>query len=106
MYIQCGMGQDEAGPCAEGLAGYSGNVPQAHAINFAKFVKVHGGAAVFGTPLTKVYQAKNGDDSGRTYFMQLFTKARLEWHPENSNPIYRIQLGLLGPEVLRDRNWL
>jgi hypothetical protein len=53
-----------------------------------------------------MYQAKNGDGSGRTYFMQLFTKARLEWHPENSNPAYRIELGLVGPEVLRDRNWL
>jgi hypothetical protein len=105
-YIQCGMGQDEAGPCAEGLAGISGKVPQTHAADFARFVKAHGGAAVFGTPLTKVYQAKNGDRSGRTYFMQLFTRARLEWHPENSNPAYRVESGLLGTEVLRDRNWL
>ncbi len=105
-YIQCGMGQDEAGPCAEGLAGFSGKVPQTHASDFTKFVKAHGGAAEFGTPLTKVYQAKNNDAGKRTYYMQLFTRARLEWHPEYSNPAYRIQLGLLGREVLRDRTWL
>ncbi len=106
MYVECGMGQDEAGPCAEGLAGISGKVSQVHAADFARFVKAHGGSAVFGTPLTKVYQAKNDDGSGRTYFMQLFTGARLEWHPENKNSAYRIELGLLGPEVLRDRHWL
>ena len=105
-YIQCGFGQDEAGPCANGLYDSSGSAPQTHAPDFARFTQGHGGAAVFGEALTRVYKAKNGDGSGRTYEMQLFAKARLEWHPENSNPVYRIELGLLGPEVLRDRKWL
>jgi hypothetical protein len=105
-YIYCGIGEDEAGPCTEGLAGRGGKVSQAHLADFTRFVQAHGGSAVFGKPLTGVYQAKNGDGSGRTYFMQLFTKARLEWHPESSNSAYRIELGLLGPELLRDRSWL
>lgn len=106
-YIYCGMGSDgDTGPCTNGLVSGGGSASQAHRPDFARFVQHHGGAAVFGTPLTRVYRANNGDGSGRTYDMQLFTRARLEWHPENRNPAYRILLGLIGPEVLRDRHWL
>ena len=99
-YIYCGYGSDDpTGLCN----GHSAPPPAAI---FAAFVQQHGGAAVFGTPLTGLYQAQNDDGSGRAYKMQLFTRARLEWHPEIHNPQYRILLGLLGPEVLRDRKWL
>jgi hypothetical protein len=106
-YISCGFGSDDPkGPCSNGLTSNDGTAPQVHALDFARFVQQHGGTAVFGTPLTRVYLAENNDQSGRTYQMQLFTKARLEWHPEIHNPTYRILLGLLGPEVLRARQWL
>jgi hypothetical protein len=102
-YIYCGMGSDDpSGFCDNGAL--PPDTPPA-AI-FAAFVKQHGGTAIFGTPITGTYKAQNGDGSGRTYTMQLFTKARLEWHPEVHNPTYRILLGLLGPEVLRDQQWL
>ncbi|HWE64868.1 MAG TPA: hypothetical protein VHB98_24405 [Chloroflexota bacterium] len=71
-----------------------------------RFWQQHGGAAVLGLPLTEVYRAQNGDATNRAYQMQLFTKARLERHPETHTARYAILLGLLGPEVLRERGWL
>jgi hypothetical protein len=100
-YIYCGMGSDDP----TGLCNGGNGTPPPAAI-FAAFVQQHGGMAVFGTPLTGTYRAQNGDSSDRTYTMQLFTRARLEWHPEIHDPKYHILLGLLGPEVLRDRHWL
>ena len=99
-FISCGFGSDDpTGIC-------NGGASRPPAAAFAAFVRQHGGTGVFGTPLTGLYKAENGDGSGRAYEMQLFTRARLEWHPEIHNPQYRILLGLLGPEVLRDRKWL
>lgn len=60
---------------------------------------------ILGLPITAEFQSDNGDGSGRTYDMQYFQNVRLESHPEVSNPEYRIQLGLLGPESLLGRGW-
>lgn len=105
--IYCGIGSDDPlGFCANGLHGPGpGGALQEHAADFATFVAQHGGVAIFGSPLSRVYQATNDDGSKRTYAMQLFTGARLEWHPESSNIRYRVLLGLLGREVLRGRQW-
>ena len=52
--------------------------------------------ALFGLPITGVYQETINNQS---YQIQLFERARLEYHPENPDP-YRVQLGLLGRDVL------
>jgi hypothetical protein len=65
----------------------------------------HGGMAVFGQPISEVFQAANGDGSGRLYAMQYFTNSRLELHPELHDPRYTVQLGLLGSESLIARGW-
>ena len=61
--------------------------------------------AVFGEPISEMFTEQNGDGSGRRYQMQWFQKARLELHPENRDRNYRVLLGLLGPQALRERGW-
>lgn len=48
--------------------------------------------ALFGLPITGVYQETINN---QVYQVQLFERARFEYHPENPAP-YRVQLGLLG----------
>jgi hypothetical protein len=71
-----------------------------------RFWQQHGGMAVFGAPITEVFQAQNGDGSGRVYAMQYFENARLERHPELHDPRYAILLGLLGTEDVEAWGWL
>ena len=61
----------------------------------------NGGLNVFGLPLSEQFQEVNAAD-GQTYWVQYFERQRMEWHPSESNPQYRILLGLLGNEY-RDR---
>lgn len=83
--------------------------PQTHHTlrgDLLRFWQQHGGAAVFGSPLTEEVTEPNGDGSGRSYTMQYFERARLELHPENSDPHFRVELGLLGTEALLAHGWL
>lgn len=57
----------------------------------------NGGLNVFGRPLSEQFQEVNKAD-GQTYWVQYFERQRMEWHPNQSNPQYRILLGLLGNE--------
>ena len=68
--------------------------------------KKHGGAAVFGYPISEVLYEENGDGTGQSYTLQYFQNARLELHPENKGTPYAIQLGLLGEQALRGLGWL
>jgi hypothetical protein len=52
--------------------------------------------ALFGLPITGVYTATL---NGNAYQIQLFERARFEYHPENPAP-FQVLLGLLGKEVL------
>jgi hypothetical protein len=61
----------------------------------------NGGLNVFGLPLSEQFQEVNAAD-GQTYWVQYFERQRMEWHPNEPNPQYRILLGLLGNEY-RDR---
>lgn len=69
---------------------------------FRSFWQNNGGLAVFGLPLSEQFQEVNAAD-GQTYYVQYFERQRMEWHPNEPNPRYRILLGLLGNEY-RDRN--
>lgn len=52
-----------------------------------------GGVQQYGYPITDDYV-----DPATGLLIQYFEKARLEWHPGNSEP-YKVQLGLLGDEM-------
>jgi hypothetical protein len=53
--------------------------------------------ALFGLPLTPWFFISDG--AGGVYEVQIFERARFEYHPENPEP-YKVLLGLLGNEFL------
>ena len=73
---------------------------------FLAFWRAHHGALLFGAPISEPLYEQNGDGTGRTYLVQYFQNARMEYHPELSSTSYEVSLGLLGRQVLRQRGWL
>ncbi len=69
---------------------------------FRGFWEQNGGLDTFGYPISEQFQEVNQAD-GQTYWVQYFERQRMEWHPDEPNAAYRIQLGLLGNEY-RDAN--
>lgn len=69
---------------------------------FRQFWQQNGGLSVFGRPISEQFQEYNQAD-GNTYWVQYFERQRMEWHPDEPDPKYRILLGLLGNEN-RDAN--
>ena len=68
---------------------------------FRDYWQNHGALAMFGYPISKEFQEKN-PDTGQTYTVQYFERARFEYHPENA-PEYQVLLGRLGyAAFLRD----
>lgn len=64
---------------------------------FRTFWVNNGGLEVFGYPLSEQFQERN-QATGEIYWVQYFERQRMEWHPDEPDPRYRIQLGLLGNE--------
>ena len=64
---------------------------------FRDFYLRNGGLRVYGRPLSEQTQEVNKAD-GKTYWVQYFERQRLEWHPDEADPRFRILLGLLGSE--------
>jgi hypothetical protein len=64
---------------------------------FRSFWLNNGGLEVFGHPKSEQFQEVNQAD-GKVYWVQYFERQRMEWHPDEPNPRYRILLGLLGNE--------
>ena len=64
---------------------------------FKRFFESNGGLAVLGRPLSEQFEEQNAD-TGRKHWVQYFERQRLEWHPENADPAFQIQLGRLGDE--------
>ncbi len=58
-----------------------------------------GGLPLLGQPITEPFQATR-QDTGQTYTVQYFERARFEFHPENAGTPYEVELGLLGRELL------
>jgi hypothetical protein len=67
---------------------------------FLAYWQGHGGLSQFGYPISEEYDAVSPTD-GKVYRTQYFERARFEWHPELPDP-YRVSLGLLGVELLRN----
>ncbi len=64
---------------------------------FREFWLRNGALEVFGRPTSEQFQEVNKAD-GKTYWVQYFERQRMEWHPEQADPKYKILLGLLGNE--------
>lgn len=69
---------------------------------FQSYWQAHGGLAQFGYPIAPETIEVSPTD-GRTYYTQWFERNRFEYHPENSNPSYKVLLGLLGRDLIRGR---
>jgi hypothetical protein len=65
---------------------------------FLKYWQQHGGLAIYGYPISEEL-IENG------YTVQYFERNRFEYHPELPDP-YKVSLGLLGSELLRDFGWI
>jgi hypothetical protein len=64
---------------------------------FRNFYMNNGGLEVFGRPKSEQFQERN-QATGEVYWVQYFERQRMEWHPDEPDPRYRILLGLLGNE--------
>ncbi len=73
---------------------------------FLRFWRSHNGSVLFGAPISQPLYEQNGDGTGRTYLVQYFQNARMEYHPELAGTANVVSLGLLGRQVLRQRGWL
>jgi hypothetical protein len=69
---------------------------------FLRYWETHNGLFLFGYPITEEFAGPSSD--GKTYKMQYFQRARMEYHPENSPP-NDVQLGLLGVWVTSGRSF-
>ncbi len=67
---------------------------------FSDYWENNGGLPVFGYPITTAANEVNAD-TGQTYNTQWVERTRLEDHPENAGTPYRVLLGLLGKERLK-----
>jgi len=65
---------------------------------FREYWEAHGGLAGNGYPLTGEMVERLED--GRRYQVQYFERARLEFHPEATDPAYRVQRGQFGRRIL------
>ena len=65
---------------------------------FLGFWRKHGGVLIFGYPISEEL-----DEDGRV--TQYFERARFEFHPEQENPEYRVQLSLFGKELTTGRDF-
>ncbi len=57
----------------------------------------YGGLAGFGYPISEAFIEQSPTD-GKSYTVQYFERNRLEYHPENRDPQYKVLLGLLGSQ--------
>ncbi len=63
---------------------------------FLRFWRANGGMMTFGYPLSEEFT-----ENGRT--VQYFERAKFEYHPEEANPLYQVQLALLGTQLYGGR---
>ncbi len=73
---------------------------------FLTFWNTRHGALLFGPPISQPLYEQNGDGTGRTYLVQYFENARMEYHPELAATGNDVTLGQLGRQVLQQRGWI
>src|SRR5262249_20659483 len=62
---------------------------------FLSYWQGHGGLASIGFPISEPLSEVSQVD-GKTYTVQYFERARLEYHPENTGSAFTVLLGLMG----------
>jgi len=72
---------------------------------FLRYWEQNGGLFSFGYPITAEVMETSPED-GDTYRVQYFERARFEYHPEYAGTHSEVLLGLLGNEMLRERDWI
>lgn len=72
---------------------------------FLAYWQSHHGDVLLGPPISEPFVEGNNDGSGRRYLLQWFEKGRLEYHPEVTNPQYKVEVGLTGLQALIERGW-
>ena len=65
---------------------------------FRDYWQNNGGLSVFGYPLSEEFSQKN-PDTGQTYTVQYFERARFEWHPDSQGVSGTVMLGRLGAQA-------
>jgi hypothetical protein len=65
---------------------------------FQAYWEKYGGLAVYGYPISEEQQETNLD-TGQTYTVQYFQRARFEWHPGEWPERFDVELGRLGAQV-------
>ncbi|MGH2411184.1 MAG: WD40/YVTN/BNR-like repeat-containing protein, partial [Chloroflexota bacterium] len=73
---------------------------------FLDFWRNYSGALLFGSPISEPVYEQNGDGTHRTYLVQYFQNARMEYHPELAGTNNLVTLGQLGSQYLQQRGWL
>jgi hypothetical protein len=85
-------------PAGPNVPGHTYFAQTGHWLNspFLEYWQANGGLVVFGYPIREPEEV-NG------MLVQVFERARFEYHPENAGTPYAVQLGLLGREQLMTR---
>jgi hypothetical protein len=65
---------------------------------FRAYWEKYGGLAIYGYPISEEFQEVN-PDTGQTYTVQYFQRARFEWHPGEWPERFDVELGRLGAQV-------
>ena len=81
---------------------YFAETGQKLCLGFRAYWEQNGGLWMFGYPISTEFQERN-PDTGQTYTVQYFERARFEWHPENAGTPYTVLLGRLGAQVYSQR---
>jgi hypothetical protein len=71
---------------------------------FRHYWQNNGDIAVFGYPISEEFEEMNPMD-GKSYRVQYFERARLEYHPEHQGTSYEVQQGLVGKQLLEQHPW-
>ncbi len=69
---------------------------------FKDYWNANGGVYQFGYPVTEGYIDVNPDD-GKSYKVQYFERARFEYHPDQPDKRFQVQLGRFGAIVCATR---
>lgn len=65
------------------------------AYGFLRYWLRNGALTVFGYPISEEF-SETDPETGQTYTVQYFERARFEWHPEALGTLWEVQLGRLG----------
>ncbi len=72
---------------------------------FRDYWEKNGGLAMFGYPISQEFAELNPAD-GKTYTVQYFERNRFEFHPEFAGTKYEVLMGLLGNQIMAEKDWL